>query len=73
MIFDVKMDFARKAHFVAAGHMTEPPGSFTYASVVARESVRIAFLIVALNDADSLAAIVKSPKGCWMPLTKLLN
>jgi hypothetical protein len=33
MIFDVKMDFTRKARFVAGGHMTEPPASLTYASV----------------------------------------
>jgi hypothetical protein len=32
-IFDVKMDFTRKARFVAGGHQTEPPSSITYASV----------------------------------------
>ena len=25
MVFDVKMDFTRKAHFVASGHTTDPP------------------------------------------------
>jgi hypothetical protein len=25
LIFDVKMDFTRKARFVAGGHMTDPP------------------------------------------------
>jgi hypothetical protein len=25
MIFDVKMDFMRKAHYVAGDHMTNPP------------------------------------------------
>jgi hypothetical protein len=30
MIFDVKMDFTRKARFVAGGHMTDPPASITY-------------------------------------------
>ncbi len=34
MIFDVKMDFTRKARFVAGGHMTDPPQSITYSSVV---------------------------------------
>jgi hypothetical protein len=33
VIFDVKMDFTRKARFVAGGHMTETPGSLTYSSV----------------------------------------
>jgi hypothetical protein len=49
LIFDVKMDFTRKARFVAGGHTTEPPASVTYASVVSRDSVRLAFLIAALN------------------------
>ena len=56
MIFDVKMDFTRKARLVAGGHVTDPPQSMTYSSVVSRESVRIAFLIAALNDLDILAA-----------------
>jgi hypothetical protein len=56
MIFDVKMDFTRKARFVAGGHMTEPPASITYSSVVARDSVRIAFMLAALHEVDVLAA-----------------
>ncbi len=44
MIFDVKMDFTRKARYVAGGHMTNPPSSLTYSSVVLRDSVRIAFV-----------------------------
>jgi hypothetical protein len=56
MVFDVKMDFDRKARFVAGGHMTEPPASLTYSSVVSRESVRIAFTMAALNDLDILMA-----------------
>ena len=59
MVFDVKMDFTRKARFVAGGHVTEPPSSITYASVVSRESVRIAFLLAALNDLDILSADVQ--------------
>lgn len=34
IIFDVKMDFTRKARFVAGGHTTETPSSLTYLSVV---------------------------------------
>ena len=55
IIFDVKMDFTRKARFVAGGHMTETPNSLTYSSVVSRESVKIAFLIAALNDLDLMS------------------
>jgi hypothetical protein len=51
MIFDVKMeDFHRKARFVAGGHATDAPHVMTYASVVSRESVRIALTLAALND-----------------------
>jgi hypothetical protein len=52
MIFDIKMDFTRKARFVAGGHTTDAPAEITYSSVVSRESVRIAFLVAALNDLD---------------------
>ena len=60
MVFDVKMDgkFTRKARFVADGSRTEAPASMTYSSVVSRESVRIAFLIAALNDLEVCAADV---------------
>jgi Reverse transcriptase (RNA-dependent DNA polymerase) len=52
LVFDIKMDFTWKARFVARGHMTDAPSSITYASVVLRESVRIALLIAALNDLE---------------------
>ena len=53
MIFDVKMeDFRRKARLVAGGHMTEAPAAITYASVVSRETVRIALTLAALNDLE---------------------
>ena len=56
MVFDIKPDFTRKARLVAGGHVTDPPSSITYASVVSRESVRIAFLLAALNGLDIMAA-----------------
>jgi hypothetical protein len=55
-IFDIKMDFTRKARLVAGGHTTEAPASLTYSSVVSRDSVWIAFLIAALNVLDLFAA-----------------
>jgi len=62
MVFDIKMDgeLTRKAQFVAWGHTTEAPSSTTYSSVVSRESIRIAFLIAALNDLDIFAADVSN-------------
>jgi len=50
------MDLTRKARLVAGGHMTKPPSSLTYASVVSRESVRIAFMYASLNNLKILAA-----------------
>jgi len=58
MIFDIKCNFTHKARFVAGGHMTDAPSQITYSSVVTRESVRIGFLIAALNGLDILAADV---------------
>jgi hypothetical protein len=49
MIFNVKMNFTRKARFVAGGHMTDPPSTITYSSVVSRDSIRIAFMLASLN------------------------
>ena len=52
MVFVVKMDGTRKARFVGSGFVCDPPKSITYASVVSRDSVRIAFVLAALNDLD---------------------
>ena len=56
MIFNVKINFMRKARLVARGHLTDPPTTVTYSSVVSRESVRLAFLIAALNDLNIFVA-----------------
>ena len=67
MIFDVKMeDFRRKARLVAGGHMTSAPATTTYASVVTRETVRLALMLAALNDlevkvGDVLNAYITAP------------
>ncbi len=51
MKFDVKMeDFRQKARLVAGGHRTKAPATITYASLVSRETVRLALTIVSLND-----------------------
>jgi hypothetical protein len=57
MVFDIKMDnLTGKARLVAGGHTTETPVNTTYSSVVLHESVRIAFLLAALNDLQVCAA-----------------
>jgi hypothetical protein len=53
LIFDVKMDFTRKARWVLDGHKTpDPIGISNYAGVVSRESVRITFTYAVLNGLD---------------------
>jgi hypothetical protein len=52
VVWDVKMDFTRKARYVAGGHRTDPPKAMTYSSVVARDSVRLALLVASLNGLD---------------------
>jgi predicted hotdog family 3-hydroxylacyl-ACP dehydratase len=58
MVFDVKITLDRKARYVAGGHQTEPTKDMTFASVVSRDSIRIAFLVAALNDLEILSADV---------------
>jgi hypothetical protein len=43
LVWDVKMDLTRKARWVLDGRKTRDPVGSTYAGVVSRESVRIAF------------------------------
>ena len=52
LIFDVKMDFTRKASFFLDGHKTPDPIGSTYAGVVSHESIRIDFTYAALNGID---------------------
>ena len=61
MIFEVKLDgFRCKARLVAGGHMTDAPPVMTYASVVSRETVRIALTIAALNDLKVMTSDVQN-------------
>jgi len=61
MIFDIKMvGLIRKARFVAGGPPTDPPVESVYSSVVTWESVRIMFLIAALNDLQVIGADIQN-------------
>jgi hypothetical protein len=60
LIYDVKMDFTRKTRLVVGSHVTQPLAILTYASVVTRESVRTALLIVALNDMSVLGTDISN-------------
>ena len=61
LVYDVKLgeNFRRKARFCANGSTTDTPSSMTFSSVVARDSVRIALTIAALNDLDILVCDVE--------------
>ena len=60
LVWDVKMDFTRKARWVLDGHKTPDPVGSRYAGVVSRESVRIAFTYAALNGLDVFAADIRN-------------
>ena len=60
LVWDCKMDFTRKARWVLDGHKTPDPLISTYAGVVSRESVRIAFTYAALNGLDVCAADIQN-------------
>ena len=59
-IWDVKMDFTRKARWVKDGHKTADIVSSSFAGVVSRESVRIALTYAALNDIAVVAADIQN-------------
>ena len=69
LVWDVKMDFTRKARWVLDGYKCPTPEGTTYAGVVSRESVRIALTYAALNGlnvcaADIRNAYLQSPSSC---------
>ena len=61
-IFDIKMygTFTGKTRFVVGVHMTKPPSSMTFSTVVTRESVRIDFLLAGVNELDVQAANISN-------------
>jgi hypothetical protein len=59
-VFDIKMDLSRKARLVARGNMTEATKEQTFASVVSRDTVRLFFLLAALNDLKLLSCDIQN-------------
>ena len=60
LLFDVKMDFTRKARWVKYGHRTPDPTTSAYAGVVSRESVRVALTYAALMNLNVMAAYIQN-------------
>ena len=60
IIWDIKMDFTRKARWVKDGHRTPDLEDCKYDGVVSRESVRIMLTYAALHDLPVLAADIRN-------------
>ena len=60
MIFEVKIDFRRKARYVANGAKTPNLTTSKYAGVVSRESVRIDFTLSELNGLNIMFADIQN-------------
>ena len=60
LIWDVKMDLTRKTRWVLNGHKTSDQIRSTFAGVVSRKSIRIAFTYAALNDLQVFAANIRN-------------
>jgi hypothetical protein len=61
MVFDVKISLTRKARMVADGHKVEVESKDnTFSSVVSRDSVRIFFMLAALNDLPVLSSDIQN-------------
>ena len=61
MVFDVNIeDLTRKARFCANGNETDPPKESTFSTVVSRDSVRLFFLLAALNALNILLADIQN-------------
>ena len=60
LVFDVKMDFTRKARWVKDGHRTPDPTTSAYAGVVSCESVRVALTYAAFMSLKVMAADIQN-------------
>ena len=56
LVFDVKMDFTRKARLVKDGHRSHNPNNSDYTGVVSRESVQMGLTYLELMDLEVMAA-----------------
>ena len=76
MVLNIKMeDSIQKARLVAGGHITKAPATIKYSNIGSREIVRIALIIVTLNDleiksGDILNEYVQAPitEKAWTTL-----
>ena len=69
IIFDVKMDFTRKARFVKNGHLNPDPIDSNFAGFISRNSVHIVFTYAAVNGLDMYDVDIK-PAYLQAPISK---
>ncbi len=60
LVFDVKMDFTRKARWVKDGHKTPDSAMSSFAGVVSHDSIHIALVHVALLGLPVLGADIQN-------------
>ncbi len=60
LVFDVKMDFTRRAHWVKDGHKTPDSMTSSFAGVVSRDSIHIALMDAALLGLPVLGADIQN-------------
>ena len=58
--FELKLDMAIKAWYIAGGYLTDVPTHMTYSSVVSFDNVRIVLLMSALNVLDIIAGDIQN-------------
>ena len=76
-VFDVKHDLARKARLVAGGHLNKNvPSYLSYSSVISKETVRLCFMLAALNGLEVLVGDIgnaylnaKPREKCYVTIT----
>jgi len=67
IIFDVKMDFTRKAHWVKDGHKTPNSTTSIFAGVLSRDSIRIALTHAALLGLPVICDRSRGSGGSFPP------
>ena len=72
-VHDVKFDLRRKSRLVAGGNHTAPPKEDIYSGVVGMSSIRMAFLLAAMNNLSACACLLytspspRDQRGSRMP------
>lgn len=59
-VYDIKMDFTKKARWVKVGHLTASTGRSSNTGVVSRESVWIVLMYAAMNNLNVTCGNMKS-------------